>query len=146
MAVAKKNQLRFGFLDDIDREIEEQRKYEDRIFSLEVYQGWYDSACRDLPPNKIEQKYVDMGIRMSRHVHHLECLECDYDTYSHCPPDFPEMWDPHYKTYYPMKVCIRDWFGKCVEWGIVPDNYEGCPDNMQERIRASIERLRQRRK
>jgi len=137
------HQIRFGFIDEIDNEMEEREHYERKMSFLKFYQYHYERFLKDMPPNETEQKYVDMGIRMSRHVNGLECHECDYDTTSHCPPDFPEMWDAAYKTYYPMKVCVRDWFGWCVEQGIVPENYPGCHPEMRKRIKASIERRQQ---
>jgi len=67
-----------------------------------------------------------MGIRLSRFVHGSECEQCNLGCFNHCPSCLGMHWSDRYKQYCPIKVCLKDFLGKCKEWGYEYDHTKYC--------------------
>jgi hypothetical protein len=131
-------QLAFGFIQAIDREQEEDQAIARRIWHLqhELYQ--LRSMFERYPPASHEWDIMVQGIRLARFVHGDECADCAYGSSDHIP-GYLDLEHPGGNVF--SKVCIRDFFGKCVEWGIVPKGYP----EAEQQIRDSIQRMERRR-
>lgn len=102
----------------MDRELAERRKQEEIERKQRIKDSWLHSAVEDLPPTAEEWDIILMGIRLSRHVHHSECERCKLACSSHCPDALGTYWDSTYRTWNPIKVCIKDYYGWCARHGL----------------------------
>jgi hypothetical protein len=128
-------QLAFSFVDDIDEELRHEAEYLERIRELEHERDHGKFMLERYPvrPEELEL-WLLSGIRPGRFVRDAECHECNFDYFNHCPEIFCAAQRSRYGGIY--HVCIRDYFGKCVEWGILPPEYP----EVHAQIKASIQR------
>lgn len=112
------SQLCLGFIAEMDRELKEKRERERIEFQERVKDGWLHSAVENYPPTAAEWDVILMGIRMCRHVHHSECERCKLGPYNHCPDALGTYWDETYRTWIPIKVCLKDYFRWCAQHGL----------------------------
>jgi hypothetical protein len=77
------------------------------------HEEWADSLLKTMveqyPPSAYEWDIMLMGIRIDRFVSNLECEQCPFG-----PRDHTVGW------LFETKVCLKDYYRKCREWGIKP--------------------------
>jgi len=114
------SQMAFAFLEVMARERAEKAERERLESKLRNQDAILKSNVNDLPPENEEWDVIVMGIRLDRHVHGAECEKCTLGCYNHCPKSLPMHWSDMHKQYLVTKVCLKDYFAKCKEWGIKP--------------------------
>lgn len=75
---------------------------------------------RRLPPDEVECDIMISGIRLDRFVGEWECEGCNLATQDHTLGNMFQTLSKAYKTYNPVKVCIKDYLAKCARLGIKP--------------------------
>lgn len=113
-----RKQLTFDFVPMMDRELAEKQEREKIESRQRIHDSWLHSAVEDLPPTKEEWDVILMGIRLCRHVHPNECEGCKLACSNHCPDALGTYWDDTYKTWNPIKVCLKDYFRWCARHGL----------------------------
>lgn len=129
-------QLAFDFIEEIDEEQRQELEYLRRIQALKHERSTLTDIGDWHPPRPEEWDIILMGIRLARFVRDAECHECAFPSWNHCPDLLCGAQQSRYGSIY--HVCIRDYFGKCVEWELLPPEYP----EAHEQIKASIERAR----
>ena len=110
MAKTLPGQLPLPCLAAMDKQLEKERgakrEYWARIHA-ESHIKW---CLESYPPAPEEWDIMLMGIRISRFVNNYEeCRHCNFG-----PHDHTVGW------LFPAKVCLKDYYRKCKEWGIKP--------------------------
>ena len=103
-------QMPLSFLAELDKQLaaeqEREREYWARVHA-ESHIKW---CLQQYPPKPEEWDIMTMGIRLCRFVNdHLECHRCNLG-----PHDHTVGW------LFPTKICLKDYYRKCKEWGIKP--------------------------
>lgn len=111
-------QLRLGFMPEMDRELAAKREQERKDFIRRQQDSWLHSNVEKLPPTPEEWDVILMGIRLCRHVHDSECQRCKLATENHCPAAVGTYYDEYYRTWNPIKVCLKDYFRWCAQHGL----------------------------
>lgn len=126
-------QLHFSFIDTFIQEEAEFKKYNDRINFLLHEKSSLVNMLKYYPLNNDEYNNYLRGIRPARLVRESECHDCSFDCLSHCPDECLVQADNEYSWH---KICIRDFFSKCVEWNYLPPDYP----EIHDQLKASINR------
>ena len=103
-------QIPFPFVAELDKQLaadrEREREYSKRGNSADRLKSWLE----EYPPTAYEWDIMTMGIRLCMFVDdYLECQRCNLG-----PHDHTVGW--LFKT----KICLKDYYRKCKEWGIKP--------------------------
>lgn len=111
-------QLTFNFVALLDRELAEKAELDRRESKQRNADAILKSIVEHYPPTSEEWDIILMGIRLCRHVHDFECQRCKLGRFNHCPDALGVYWDPLYKTYNPVKVCLKDYFRWLAQHGL----------------------------
>jgi|GEM_PF-5822590 len=103
-------QIPLPFVAELDKQLAEEQERK-REYWARVHAESHIKWCLErYPPNTEECEVMLMGIRIDRFVNsYEECRRCNLG-----PHDHTVGW------LFPTKVCLKDYYRKCREWGIKP--------------------------
>ena len=110
MSKSAPGQLPLPFIADLDKQLAEERERE-REYLNRIHAESHIKWCLEQYPPKAEEWEVMLsGIRLCRFVNtYEECQGCNLACQDHTV-----------RWLFPTKICLKDYYRKCREWGIKP--------------------------